>query len=153
MSNVNVAVTIIVALVSGTGGWGVLQFILTRTGRKAEIARQLAEAEKATQEGERVKLETAAHESDLLQRAQVIAQRTALDSAAKRYRELREDYEEQRRSLRALRSATETLIDVVDSIAARMRPTKESEVVMVKVSAQEYLATRSAIAEARRHLR
>jgi uncharacterized protein HemX len=153
MSDVNVAVTVIVALVSGTGGWGVLQFILTRTGRKAEIARQQAETERATQESEKFKQETAAHESDLLQRAQVIAQRTALDSAAKRYRELREDYEEQRRSLRALRSATETLIDVVDAIAARMRPTKESETVMVKVSAQEYLATRSAIAEARRHLR
>lgn len=153
MSNVNVAVTIIVALVSGTGGWGILQFILTRTGRKAEIARQLAEAEKSAQESERFKQEIATHETDLLQRAQVVAQRTALDSAAKRYRELREDYEEQRQSLRALRSATETLIDVVDAIAARMRPTKESEIVMVKVSAAEYLATRTAIAEARRHLR
>ncbi len=149
----NVAETILTALVSGTGGWAVLQFFLTRASRKAEIARQHAAAEKDLEDAARSKTETSQRESKLLADAQIVAQRTALESGQQRYAELRMDYEETRTSLKGLRNATEALIDAVDALIVRMRPNKISDVIMLDVSIEEYRSAREAIAEARRHLR
>jgi uncharacterized protein HemX len=145
MDHVNYVVTIVVALVSGTGGWSLLQFVLTRTGRKAEVARQQAETEKLREDQE-------ANRQSILAAAQITAQKAALDSGDKRYGELREDYDKNRKDLRELRIATEGLLDVVDTIVSRMRPQDESEMRMVTVTAAEYLAARAAIREARTHL-
>lgn len=145
-NNVNLVVTVLVALVSGTGGWGVLQFVLNRTGRKAEIARQEAETE-------RLKEETARDKAAMLSEVQITAQTAALESADRRYRGLEQDYTDQRKSLNELRSATLTLIDTVDALVRRMHAKEENEEIVVNLSSAEFLAIRAALAEARMHAR
>jgi uncharacterized protein HemX len=145
-NNVNLVVTVLVALISGTGGWGVLQFVLNRTGRKAEIARQEAETE-------RVKEETARDKSQLLSEVQITAQTTALESADRRYKGLEQDYTDQRKMLNELRTATWTLIETVDSLVRKMHARDESDEIKVNITHSDFLAIRAALAEARTHVR
>lgn len=145
-NDMNMAITVLVALISGTGGWSVLQFVLNRTGRKAEIARQEAETE-------RVKEETAREKAAMLSEVQITAQTAALESADRRYRGLEQDYTDQRKTLNELRSATTTLIDTVDSLVRRMHAKEESEEIIANISSAEFLAIRAALAEARMHIR
>lgn len=152
MENVNVAVTILVALISGTGGWGLLQFFLTRTGRKAEVARKQAETERLHDESAKAKEDTEANNRKILAAAQIAAQQAALESSDRRYSELKSDYEHTRVRLGDLRSATEELIEIVEQlIISSGVPTKSSSVI-ITVSWGAYREARSAIKRVRDHL-
>lgn len=109
MTTANYLVTVMVALLSGTGGWGTLQFLLNRSGRKAEAARLQAEAEKL-----------ASSRAVLLADAQAMAQRTALDSANAAYGQVRQECADCRAELRLVRGATEALIDAIEEIAVEL---------------------------------
>jgi uncharacterized protein HemX len=143
--HVNYALTVILALASGTGGWSLLQFVLTRTGRKAEMARHQAETERIQREAEN-------NRQSILSAAQITAQKAALDSSEQRYKELRQDYDSTRFVLKELRIATEALIDVMDTVIGQMRPQNETDIVVVTITSAEYLAARTAMREARHHL-
>jgi uncharacterized protein HemX len=145
-NNVNLVVTVLVALVSGTGGWGVLQFVLNRTGRKAEIARQEAETERIQEETQRDK-------AAMLTEVQITAQTVALESADRRYKGLEQDHQDQRKVLNELRTATWTLIEIVDSLMRKMHSVEDSEEVRIQISSGDFLALRAALSEARTHVR
>jgi uncharacterized protein HemX len=149
---VNVAVTILVALVSGTGGWGILQFVLTRTGRKAEIARKHAETERLQIESAKAREDTEANNRKILAAAQIAAQQAALESSDRRYAELKSDYEHTRIRMGDLRSATEELVEVIEQlIYSAGVPTKTASV-YITVTWTVYREARSAIKRARDHL-
>jgi molecular chaperone GrpE (heat shock protein) len=156
MDNVNVVMTVVVALVSGTGGWSILQFILNRTGRKAEIARQHAETEK-------IKEDVEANNRKVLAAAQIAAQQAALESSRERYSQLRNDYDESRREFAELRdssrlqfndlrSATEELIDIMETFLSQVAPKNGDDVIIIPMTTEDYRAARTAIRLARSHL-
>lgn len=152
MEDVNVGVTMLVAFISGTGGWGILQFFLNRTGRKAEIARQIAETERLKTESEKTHKETEANNRKILAAAQIAAQQAALESSDRRYAEIKSDYEHTRVRLGDLRAATEELIEVVEQlISSAGVPTKTASV-YITVTWSVYRDARSAIKRARDHL-
>lgn len=108
----NYLVTIGLALASGTGGWSVLQFILNRTGRKAEAARLVAQVEQSRSDVE----ESEARRRQILNEFQVKAQEIAVQSATAAYERVQGEAEGCRHELRDLRRATETLIRAVEDV-------------------------------------
>lgn len=81
MNTINPLVTILAAIVSSTGVWGFLQFIM---GRRNEAARMEAQKEKDKQQKEKDEVDR----STLLAAAQQTAQRTALESAHHAYEQV-----------------------------------------------------------------
>jgi hypothetical protein len=141
-------------LVAAQGFWAFLQFVFNRKGRKAEIARQDAAIEKDKDDAETNRLR-------LLAESREAAQQVALDSWRVAYGRLHEDsddcerkYRECKIKLAQLCEATSSLVDVFAGFISRMRAAQDadSDMVVMKVSAQEFLSLRSAIAAARDHL-
>lgn len=109
---ISYVVTVLIALVSGTGGWGALQFIFNRTGRKAEAARLMAQTEQSkleTQEGE-------ARRQSMLADLQARAQQIAIESAANAYERVTRECDECRKEVREMRRSTESLINLVEEV-------------------------------------
>lgn len=140
-------VTVLLALLSGTGGWGVLQFVLNRVGRKAEAARQMADTERIREDAKTRATERLALVAEMERKAYDKGQ----EAADKRYGELKTDYADCRRGLNELRVATEALIDAIDAIIARAQPLN-GEGVTVTVTREEITSVRAAIRSARSHL-
>jgi chromosome segregation ATPase len=138
-------VAIVVAVITAIGGSGLLQHFLTKAQREADNQLKAQEADQSREIAE-------TNKRDILAQAQIAAQQAALDSSDERYNNLKGDYDETRKSLKDLRYATETLIDVVDTLVSKMRPDNGEQIISVTVTAAEYLAARSAIREARAHL-
>lgn len=148
---------IVLALASITGAGSLVQFFLTRTGRKAEIARQHAETEKLNEDRED-------NNRKVLAAAQIAAQQAALESSRERYAQLRDDYDAGRRELTELRntsrqqfndlrSATEELIDIMEAFVSQVVPKNgDDDLVIITVTAGEHRAARTAIRLARTHL-
>ena len=152
--NTDFMVTVAVALVSGTGGWGLLQFILNRRGRKAEAGRQEAEAETARE----ALAKAQADRANLLAEAQATAQRTALDSANERYGQLKSDWEECRAGLKEAREAQRegrkvmaALISAIDALVAQLKPGQGDEII-ITVTRAEMATITTALLDARAHL-
>jgi hypothetical protein len=141
-NNATFAETAVTAIVSSGVLWGGAQWILNRRQRKSEERKSDREHEKATLE-----------RREMLAEAQNIAQRTALESAADRYTQLRADYMDCRDGLIQIRDATALLIDVFENLLVRLRPDDSGgESYTAKMSLDELGASRRAINEARRHL-
>jgi uncharacterized protein YecA (UPF0149 family) len=116
----NYLVTIIVAIVSGTGGWSVLQFVLNRTGRKAEAARLTAQIEQ-----NKIDSEEADHKRRLiLSDFQARAQQIAVESATSAYERVQAECESCRDELREMRRAAESLIRAVEDIVFELTLTE-----------------------------
>lgn len=109
-SLLNYLVTFVVALVSGTGGWSVLQMIINRKGRKAEAARLTAQTEQAHLETQQAEAKRQQILSDLQARAQQIA----IESASNAYERVTAECDACRAELKDLRRATETLVRLVE---------------------------------------
>jgi hypothetical protein len=140
-------VTIVLALVSSGGLWGLLQFLLSRRTRKHQeekdtAALKLAQREARDAEEQRV---------ELLAEAQATAQRTALESAAERFASLDEDFRECRLGLREVRSVSFLLVDTMNLFMGRVRPTGDDEYTIV-LTADELSKGRFALEQARDRL-
>lgn len=146
MTPMNVMVTVALAVITSAGFWSILQLIITRKGRIAEISRQDAETEHIrqtvlTSEVERKKLITEVESA-------------ALASADRRYAHLRDDYDEIKGYYKEQREALVTVVDVLDTLVFRMRAAPDShDQITLSVSSNEFLTARSALVEARKHLR
>lgn len=105
------AVTVAVALVSGTGGWSALQFIINRKGRTAEAARLTAQTEQAYLETQQAE----AKRQQILADLQARAQQIAIESAANAYERVTKECDNCRAELKDLRRATETLVRLVEN--------------------------------------
>jgi hypothetical protein len=125
--------TILAALLTGTGSWGLLQFFLDRRTRASNQA------------------QTDATRQQILSEAQMAAQKAALESANERYQGLHADYISTREGLKNCRNATDQLIEAVDRLVGRMRFHNGDEVIMTMTSA-EFLEMRAALRRARDHL-
>lgn len=142
----NWAVILNIAIAAFLAAWGVVQFFLTRTGRKAEVARQQAETEKLIEDRE-------TNARKILAAAQVAAQQVALESSDKRYLELRDDYDRHRIAFNDLRSATEELIEIVEKLVVRMTPPVNGEnTIIIAVTPKEYRSARTALRLVRANL-
>lgn len=141
----NNAIAALVALITALGGTGTIQYFLNRNTRKAEAARAQAEQEQR-------KKDKFYEDEELLAKARNQAQRAAIESSKQRYDELDKAYNRTSHRLWELQEATAALIDVVDTMVSRMRPSNNVDTVIVQVTPAEYLAARTAIREARRHL-
>lgn len=152
MEDMNYAVTILVALVSGGGGLGIVQLFLTRTGRKAEISRQAAETERLRNESAKAKEETEANNRKILAAAQIAAQQAALESSDRRFNQVQSDYENLRVRQGDLRSATEELVEIVEQLLSSAGVPTRSTSVTINITWSIYKEARSAIKRARDHL-
>lgn len=150
MSPVNLLMTAVGSVITSAGFWAVLQLVITRKGRTAEIARQNAETEKVKQDAQSGELSR----QKILAEAQVVSQKTALESADVRYVGLRADYDELKLQSKGQREVISMLVEIMDTLVFRMRAaTGDDDRIVVSVSAQEFLAARAALSEARMHLR
>jgi hypothetical protein len=146
----NLLMTTLGAMITSAGFWGVLQLIITRKGRTAEVARQKAETEKTQQEAASGEI----NRQKILAEAQVVSQEAALRSADVRYAGLRTDYDELKVQSKEQRAIIATLVEIMDTLVFRMRTAAgDDERIVVSVTAQEFLAARAALSEARTHLR
>lgn len=146
MSVPNMLLTVLMALIASAGFWGCVQLLLTRKGRIAEAARVQADAEKLKQDA--VTGETTRRK--LIDEIQEAALRTA-DS---RYAHLRDDYDELKDGNKQSRIVIVTLVDVLDSLVFKMRATPDADGnISLCVTAQDFLTARTALTEARQHLR
>lgn len=91
MNPANIVVSVVVALASSGGLWATLQAVINRSGKRAEAAAQVLEAEERRR-------------SVWMQEAQAA------------YRRLEGECERCRDALAALRGATADLVDLVDEI-------------------------------------
>lgn len=133
---------VVAAVLSSGVLWGVLQTFINRHERKTR--RRQGELDREQKEIDR---------SDLLAEAQSISQRTALESANIRYKNMETDYIACRRGLGEIRDAAALIIDVFDNVMMKLRPTRgNSESFTVTLQAAEVLEVRRSIGEARRHL-
>lgn len=138
--------TVVLALITSAGFWAVLQLVITRKGRTAEIARQQAETEKVKQEAA----------SGDINRQKLISEVTdaALRTADSRYAHLHDDYEELKTQSKEQRVVIVTLVDVLDHLVFKMRAAADAtDQISLCVSSQEFLTARAALQEARTHLR
>lgn len=148
-ATVTFAETVSAALLSSGGLWGVLQTVLTRRERKLK---QDNAVDKARQD-ELDREQAEKNRNDLLAESQSIAQRTALESSASRYKNLETDYLACRQGLNEVRDAASLLIDVFDDVMMKLRPTRaNSETFTVTMGTDEVTKVRRSISEARRHL-
>lgn len=148
MSPMNLLMTMLGGVITSAGFWAVLQLVITRKGRVAETARQNAETEKVKQEAQSGELSR----QRILAEAQVVSQKAALDSADIRYAGLRTDYDELKVQSKEQRAVLSTLVEIIDTLVFRMRTATDEDRIIVAVTAQEYLAARAALSEARKHL-
>lgn len=109
---VSYIVTVIIALVSGTGGWSALQFIINRTGRKAEAARLQAQTEQTKVNTQ----ETEINRQKMLSDMQARAQQIAIESAANAYERVTRECDECRQELKGIRRSTEALITLIEEV-------------------------------------
>jgi hypothetical protein len=151
----------ITAVVSSGALWGGVQWFLNRKQRKAEEERKKVEAHNALEEDRVRRLRVEAERREVLAEAQRTAQRTALESANRRYEDLwsdhlalREDNAECRSGLASLRNATWLLINVFDDFLRRLQPsTADHETYTLVLHLTELGEARRAINDARRLLR
>lgn len=157
------AIVIIVGSLIGTKAfWDLLQLIVNRKGRKAEIARQ-----ESTVEIEKEKSKTDVEHAKVL-RLQAIAelraegQEEALRAWKTAYERLEADtgdcrskYERCHTELETVYDVAVTLTDVIAAFVAKMRATADesSDLVIMKVTSQEFLDLRKAVQHARIHLK
>ena len=144
---INYAVVILLAVVSGTGGWATLQFVLNRRGVKAAAAKEEAEAEVRRREAAKAEAERIAFLQEIERKAYAAAEA----SQARRYSTLEQDYNDCRSGLRELRDAVRPLITILDAIMARIWP-QEGQDVSISVTYAEAVTVRRALEEAHRHV-
>lgn len=141
------------SLIASAGFWATMQLIITRKGRTAEAARVAADTERIKQEaasGDVARQKLISEVSD-----------AALRAADSRYAHLHDDYDEvksenkeQRAEIRDQRAVIATLVDVFGVLVFRMRVAPDGDdLITLKVSSQEFLASRAALDEARIRLR
>lgn len=142
----NVMVTVVLAVITSAGFWSVLQLVITRKGRVAEISRQDAETEHLRQTVLTGDIERKKLMADV--------ESAALASADRRYGHLRNDYDEVKAEAKEQRAVIVTLVDVLDTLVFRMRAAPDSnDQIVLSVSSQEFLTARAALVESRKHLR
>jgi len=152
-------VTIVGALVSGPGVWGIISHFMTkkRTLREEERQEEKDRVDRQRIEDERRELlERAADERrELLSAAQTAAQKAALDSSDKRFDDLHDDYKNCQTALTTVREVTWLLIDVLEGFMMRLQPIGDNgaEEYTVTVRLAEVGQARRAITEARNRLR
>lgn len=152
-SNLSFLEVIIVGLITGPGGWGLYQHVLTRKKRREDDVKQ-KDADKQQAEKERkAQLEAERRENRLLAEAQEVAQRTALDSNAKTIRGLEDDCKRCREGLSSLSDATSSLVYLFDAFLARLRPNNGGDTYSATMNLHELGEARRAVNEARRNLR
>lgn len=142
------ALSIITALFSSGIIWGLLQWWMQQQMRKTQRDKDRAELDKHRRDEE----QAAKDREELLAQAQSTAQRTALDSADKRYGALQEDYRVMRSDLRGLRESNSLLINAFEGFLLRMQPAEDGKSYQVIIAADEIVIARSTIMEARRLL-
>jgi hypothetical protein len=142
--------TVGASVLSSGGLWGVLQAILSRRERKIRLRKAVTDA----QQGELDREQKEKDRSDLLAESQSTAQRTALESADIRYKNLEIDYTACRTGLNEIRDAAGILIDLFDNVMMKMRPGRPpgATTFTVTLQADEVIEIRRSISEARRHL-
>jgi hypothetical protein len=155
-SQLQTALPLLVAIVSGPLVWGLLQHVLTRRRANAEEERKQHEHEQQV-EAERVEAERLSRERrELLTAAQETAQRIALQSADERYGALHTDYESCRTALTECRDASWLLIEMLEGWMSRMQSQENGggeKVYAIPLSLHEVGEARRKINEARRRLR
>lgn len=140
--------TVIAAVLSSSGIWGVIQLVLQRRSRRADLVKEARDQRQAQIEAIRQEEDRA----ELLAEAQSVAQRSALESAAGRYDALNKDYMECREGLRQIRSVTYLLVDAFVAMLGQMRPDPDGATYTARYTLEEIAKAHVAIDEARRHL-
>lgn len=143
MTYIDYLVTIIVALISSSGFFGLVQTLTNRRGRKAVAARDEAEAEKARLD----KKKAAVDRASMLVDAQALAQATALNSADMAYSRVANECAACREELGELRVVTEVLLTAIAAMIDRARPGDP-----LTVTTEELDTVHTAMRSARSHL-
>lgn len=143
------AETVAIAVISSGGIWRLAQSFTNRRERRARADNAITKARQDELDREQAEKDR----NDLLAESQSIAQRTALESSALRYKNLETDYLACRQGLNEVRDAASLLIDVFDNVMMKLRPTRaNSETFTLTLQASEVIEVRRSISEARRHL-
>lgn len=135
-----------IAVVSSTGIWVPLQYLLTAKARRQQGMKDEADIRRSQFEA----LKAEDHRRELLSEAQVTAQRAALESAAERFNSLHADYQVCRDGIREVRSVAYLLLDVMSSILGRVIP--DGERYTASLSRDDMTKARLAIEDARERL-
>ena len=139
--NITVITTIFTAILSS----GILVTGIQMVSGRRERKHKLRQAEIDRDQAEKDR-------GEMLAEAQATAQRTALESEAKRYGNLERDYENCRRGLGEVRSAAAILIDVFETMMMKLRPIRGGEAFTLTLHQSEVTEARKSIQDARRHL-
>lgn len=152
-SNLELGVSVATSVLSCGGLWTAGQWVMRR--RERIDARDKAKRDEDQQaEKDREDVDRRARERrELLAESQVAAQRAALESEKGRYDSLHQDYENCRKGLSDLSSATGLLIDLFEKILIRLRPNGDDQKYIAELDLSEVGEVRRNINKARRHLR
>lgn len=159
-SSVPYIVTILVAVFSSAGFWGVVTWLLgiRERRRKAkeqaeEDAKQKEEEKEARERREREEREEndrkALEFQQLLSQAQKQAQITALESADQRYAALHDDYARCCDGLKEIRKASFKILDALETVAGKLQRHEDGESYVAVITASEVIEIRDNIREAR----
>lgn len=148
-TNAPYIITIVLALITSGGFWGVVTWLLGIRERKRKEQQDAEEkakkAAKDKEEADRKELEYA----QLLGAAQAEAQRTALLSADQRYSALHGDYEHCMEGLREIRKTAFLILDTLETIASKFKSEDNGETFSTTVTSVEMSEMKSNIREAR----
>jgi hypothetical protein len=152
-SNLELGVSVATSVLSCGGLWTAGQYFMRR--RERIDARDKAKRDEDKQaEKDREDVDRRVRERrELLAETQVAAQRAALESEKGRYDSLNKDYENCRKGLSELSTATGLLIDVFEKILIRLRPNGDDQKYIAILDLSEVGEVRRNINKARRHLR
>jgi hypothetical protein len=163
---VNTATTIwipiVVAIITSSGGWGLLQLVLTRRQRKEEAEKKKRDDERELEREEKREKELREQLDEerrsTLSEAQITAQRAVLDAQDERYGKLQKDYDNLFERMSKIHDASWLVVDALESILGRLRPiengtTSTQTTYSLTIDLDELGAARRSINDARRHLR
>lgn len=151
----NALVTILGALIVTKGFWDLLQLIVNRSGRKAEVARQAATTE-IDREKSRVSTEFA-EVTRLKEAAEVTAAqwKSSYDRLQADWEADTVKHEARRTELARVYAVASHCVDVFATWVARMRAAADDSTgtITVKVTGDDFLALRTTISDTRLELR
>lgn len=131
-------VTILLAVISSTGLWRIIQIFVERRAREEDAAVR--------------KADTDANNRKILAAAQIAAQQAALESADRRYAQLESDHNQTRVRMGDLRASTEELIDIMEQLLMSSGVPAKNSSVIITLTWSVYRDARQAIKRARYHL-
>lgn len=156
-------IPIIVAVITSSGGWGLLQVILTRRQHREEIAKKLRDDEREIEREEKRERELREQFDEerrsTLSEAQITAQRAVLEAQDDRYGKLQRDHDQLFDRMTKIHDASWLVVDALESVLGRLRPTENSvpgatnTTYTLTINLDELGTARRAINDARRHLR